>query len=112
MQMIEAVINADRLDVVKGALAQMGVLGMTVLDARGYGRQLGHKETYRGATVESSFVGKTLVKVCVKTSDAPAAMEAIAKAARSGNVGDGKIFAYPISDVMRIRTGEINEDAL
>ena len=112
MQMIEAVINADRLDTVKSSLSQMGVLGLTVLDARGYGRQLGHKETYRGATTESSFVSKTFLKVAVKTADAPAVVEAIAKAARTGNVGDGKIFVYPISDVVRIRTGETNEDAL
>ena len=112
MHMIEAVINTGKLDAVKAALSQMGVLGLTVLDARGYGRQLGHKETYRGATVESSFVGKSFLKVCVRADASEAVVAKIAEVARSGNVGDGKIFVYPVAKVVRIRTGEVDDDAL
>ncbi|MEM6313787.1 MAG: P-II family nitrogen regulator [Planctomycetota bacterium] len=112
MHMIEAVINTDKLDAVKAALAQMNVLGLTVVDAKGYGRQLGHKETYRGATVESSFNTKSFIKVCVKAEDSDNAVNAIATAARTGNVGDGKIFIYPVAKVVRIRTGETDADAL
>ena len=112
MHMIEAVINNDKLDAVKAALAQMNVLGLTVLDARGYGRQLGHKETYRGATVETSFNAKSFIKVCVTADVSDAVVAKIAETARSGNVGDGKIFVYPVAKVVRIRTGETDTDAL
>src|SRR2546428_12208768 len=112
MQMIEAVIKPHKLDAVKTALAKMGVLGVTAVECKGYGRQMGHTERYRGAKMDVGFVPKVLLKICVKSDDASKAVDAIVEASRTGEVGDGKIFIHPIAEVVRIRTGEKNEQAL
>ena len=112
MQMIEAVIKPTKLDAVKTALAQLGILGMTAVECKGFGRQLGHTERYRGGKMDVGFVPKILLKICVKEADAPKAIEAIATAAKTGAVGDGKIFVYPVAQTIRIRTGESGEVAL
>jgi nitrogen regulatory protein P-II 2 len=112
MQMIEAVIKPQKLDSVKAALAGLGILGVTAVECKGFGRQMGHVERYRGATIDVGFVPKVLLKICVKESDTRAAVSTIVEAARTGEVGDGKIFVYPIAEVVRIRTGERDESAL
>ncbi|HET6247204.1 MAG TPA: P-II family nitrogen regulator [Tepidisphaeraceae bacterium] len=112
MQMIEAVIKPHKLDAVKGALAKLGILGVTAIECKGFGRQMGHTERYRGAKMDVGFVPKVMLKLCVKSEDRDRAVAAIVEAARTGEVGDGKIFVYPIEQVVRIRTGEANEQAL
>lgn len=112
MQMIEAVIKPHKLDAVKGALAKLGILGVTAIECKGFGRQMGHTERYRGAKMDVGFVPKILLKIAVKSEEAQKAVQAIVEAARTGEVGDGKIFLYPIAEVVRIRTGETNEEAL
>jgi len=112
MQMIEAVIKPARLDEVKTALAALGILGITAIECKGFGKQMGHTERYRGAKMDVGFVPKVLLKICVKADEVETAVNAIVKAARSGEVGDGKLFIYPIARVVRIRTGETNEMAL
>jgi nitrogen regulatory protein PII len=112
MQMIEAVIKPQKLDDVKNALGEIGILGATASEVKGFGRQAGHTERYRGAKMDIGFVPKVLLRVCVKDSELQAALDAIVKAARTGEVGDGKIFVSPISTVVRIRTGEKDEAAL
>ena len=112
MQKIEAVIKPHKLDGVKTALAKIGILGVTAVECKGFGRQMGHTERYRGAKMDVGFVPKVLLKICVKSAEADKAVSLIAEAARTGEVGDGKIFVYPIANVVRIRTGETNEQAL
>jgi nitrogen regulatory protein PII len=112
MQMIEAVIKPHKLDAVKTALAKLGILGVTAVECKGYGRQMGHTERYRGAKMDVGFVPKVLLKICCKSDETAKAVNAVVEAARTGEVGDGKIFVYPISEVTRIRTGEKNEQAL
>jgi nitrogen regulatory protein PII len=112
MQMIEAVIKPHKIDAVKNALAKLGILGVTAVECKGFGRQMGHTERYRGAKMDVGFVPKILLKVCVKEEETDKAASAIVEAARSGEVGDGKIFIYPVAKVIRIRTGETNEQAL
>lgn len=112
MQMIEAVIKPHKLDAVKSALASLGILGVTAIECKGFGRQLGHTERYRGAKLDVGFVPKICLKICVKEKDTDVAIQAIIGNARTGEVGDGKIFVYPVSQVYRIRTGERDEEAL
>jgi nitrogen regulatory protein PII len=112
MQMIEAVIKPHKLDAVKTGLAKLGILGVTAVECKGFGRQMGHTERYRGAKMDVGFVPKVLLKICVKSEDASKAVAAIVESARTGEVGDGKIFVYPIAEVVRIRTGDRNEQAL
>jgi nitrogen regulatory protein PII len=112
MQMIEAVIKPQKLDQVKNSLAKIGVLGATAVECKGYGRQMGHTERYRGAKMDVGFVPKILLKVCVTDESREPAVKAIVEAARTGEVGDGKIFVYPVSQVVRIRTGERDESAV
>jgi nitrogen regulatory protein PII len=112
MQMIEAVIKPQKLDAVKTALARVGILGVTAIECKGFGRQMGHTERYRGARMDVGFVPKVLLKICVRSDETDKAIKAIVDAARSGEVGDGKIFVHPISQVVRIRTSETNEQAL
>ena len=112
MQMIEAVIKPQKLDAVKTALAKLGILGVTAIEVKGYGRQAGHTERYRGAKMDVGFVPKILLQICVTEADLQRAVDAIVEAAKTGEVGDGKIFVHPISEVIRIRTGDRNEKAL
>lgn len=112
MQMIEAIIKPHKLDAVKTALAKLGILGVTAIECKGFGRQMGHTERYRGAKMDVGFVPKVMLKICVKASDCANAVTSIVEAARTGEVGDGKIFVYPIQEVVRIRTGEKDEAAL
>ena len=112
MEMIEAVIKPSKLDAVKTALASIGIAGVTAVECKGFGRQLGHTERYRGAKLDVGFVPKIMLRVCVKSTDCDKAVQAIINAARTGEVGDGKIFVYPVSQAIRIRTGEMGEAAL
>lgn len=112
MDMIEAVIKPHKLDAVKTALAKLGILGVTAIECKGFGRQMGHTERYRGAKMDVGFVPKVLLKICVKSADCQKALAAIVEAARTGEVGDGKIFVYPVAQTIRIRTGETDEQAL
>ena len=112
MKKIEAVIKPFKLDDVKEALHEIGLQGMTVLDARGFGRQKGHTELYRGAEYVVDFLPKVKIELVVKDDQFDVAVEAIAKAAHSGRIGDGKIFITPVEDAIRIRTGEKGKDAV
>ncbi|WP_397398301.1 P-II family nitrogen regulator [Phenylobacterium sp.] len=112
MKKIEAVIKPFKLDEVKEALQEMGVQGMTVIEAKGYGRQKGHTELYRGAEYVVDFLPKIKVEVVIADDQLEAALEAIVGAARTGRIGDGKIFVSEVLDVLRIRTGETGETAV
>ena len=112
MKKIEAVIKPFKLDEVKTALSQVGVQGLTVSEVRGFGRQKGHKEQYRGTEYTVDLVPKVKIEVVVADNAAPAVVEAIARAARTGEIGDGKIFVYSLEGVTRIRTGEKGEAAI
>jgi len=112
MKMIRAIIKPFKLDDVKDALVEAGINGMTVSEVRGHGRQKGHTELYRGAEYNVDFVPKTEISIVVTEAQVDAAIEAISNTASSGKIGDGKIFVTPVERVIRIRTGEENEDAL
>lgn len=112
MKRIVAVIKPFRLDDVKDALMDMGIGGMTICEVRGHGRQKGHTELYRGAEYTVDFVPKTEVSIVVEEDQVDDAIGAIVSAARTGKVGDGKIFVQPVERVVRIRTGEEDTDAL
>ena len=112
MKKIEAIIKPFKLDEVKEALQDLGVQGMTVLEAKGYGRQKGHTELYRGAEYVVDFLPKIKVEVVVADDQLAGALEAIQNAARTGRIGDGKIFVSEVSDVVRIRTGESGAAAI
>jgi len=112
MKMIRAIIKPFRLDDVKEKLLEAGVTGLTVTEVRGHGRQKGHTELYRGAEYSVDFVPKTELSVVVTADMVDAVVEAIVEAARSGKVGDGKIFVSEVEQVIRIRTGETDAEAL
>ncbi len=112
MKKIEAIIKPFKLDEVKEALQDLGVQGMTVLEAKGYGRQKGHTELYRGAEYVVDFLPKIKIEVVIADGQLAAALEAIQNAARTGRIGDGKIFVSDITDVVRIRTGESGSAAI
>ncbi|WP_448508884.1 P-II family nitrogen regulator [Immundisolibacter sp.] len=112
MKLITAVIKPHKLDDVRDALGDLGITGMTVTEVRGFGRQKGHTEIYRGAEYVVDFIAKMRVEVAVRDEDADNVVEAIANAANSGKIGDGKIFVSPLEQVVRIRTGETGSDAL
>lgn len=112
MKKIEAVIKPFKLDEVKEALQELGVQGMTVLEAKGYGRQKGHTELYRGAEYVIDFLPKIKIEVVVADDLADRTVEAIIQAARTGRIGDGKIFISDIAEVIRIRTGESGPQAI
>ena len=112
MKKIEAVIKPFKIDDVKEALQEIGVQGLTVLEAKGFGRQKGHTEIYRGAEYAVNFVPKAKIQVAVKTEQVDDVLDAIIAAAKTGKVGDGKIFVTPLDYVVRIRTGETDSDAL
>ncbi|MBV9470940.1 MAG: P-II family nitrogen regulator [Abitibacteriaceae bacterium] len=112
MKLIEAVIRPHKLQDVKSALSDIGVVGMTVTDVRGCGRQKGHVERYRGSEYTVDLLSKVKIEVAVKESQVDEVIETIASAARTGEIGDGKIFVRPIDQVIRVRTGDRDEDAL
>ena len=112
MKKIEAIIKPFKLDDVKDALHDVGVSGITVVEVKGFGRQKGHTELYRGAEYVVDFLPKVKLEVVVPDSLAERVVEAIASAAQTGRIGDGKIFVMPVDSVLRIRTGERNENAI
>ena len=109
---VEAIVKPFRLDAVKEALQHLGVQGMTITEVKGFGRQKGHSEIYRGAEYTVDFVAKIKVEVVIGEDLAPKVVDAIASAARTGKIGDGKIFVSEVRDVIRIRTGERGTDAM
>jgi nitrogen regulatory protein PII len=112
MKLITAIIKPFKLDEVRAALSELGVSGMTVTEVKGFGRQRGHTELYRGAEYVVDFVPKTRIEIAVKSAMIDTVVDAIVKAAKTGKVGDGKIFVTNIDRVVRIRTGEMDEAAL
>ena len=112
MKKVEAIVRHFKLEDVKSAITEVGIHGMTVTEVRGFGRQKGHKETYRGAEYIVDFMPKVKLDVVVDDADLDKLVEAIVQAARTGQVGDGKIFVSTIDQVVRIRTGEQNGEAL
>ena len=112
MKKIEAIIKPFKLDVVRDALTDIGVNGMTVTEVKGFGRQKGHTEIYRGAEYAVDFLPKIRLEIVLEDSMVEQAVEAIVQAANSGKIGDGKIFILPVEGVVRIRTGERDEAAL
>lgn len=112
MKKIEAIVRPFKLEEVKEALVEEGVRGLTISEVRGYGRQKGHTETYRGSEYRIEFVPKIKIEVIVGDSQVEKIVDAILKAGKTGQVGDGKIFIYNVEDVVRIRTGESGKDAL
>ena len=112
MKLIQAIIKPFKLDEVKEALIELGIQGMTVTEVKGFGRQKGHKETYRGTEYQIEFVPKIKLDIAVADNRVNEALEAITRAAKTGSIGDGKIFVSDLQDIIRIRTGETGEGAL
>jgi|TARA_B110000483_G_scaffold154130_1_gene183138 nitrogen regulatory protein P-II 2 len=112
MKLISAVIKPYKLDEVREALSEVGVKGLTITDVKGFGRQKGHTELYRGSEYVVDFLPKTKIEVAVSDENAEAVIDAIANTSNTGKIGDGKIFVSELEQVVRIRTGELNEDAL
>ena len=112
MKLVTAIIKPFKLDEVREALSEVGVAGLTVTEVKGFGRQKGHTELYRGAEYVVDFLPKVKVEMIVGDAMVERAIEAIVKAARTGKIGDGKIFVSPLEQVVRIRTGETGKDAL
>ncbi len=112
MKLVMAIIKPFKLDEVREALVALGLEGMTVTEVKGYGRQKGHKEIYRGAEYTVNFVPKVKIEVVVQSDRVDAAVAAIAKAARTGQIGDGKIFVTDVAHTLRIRTGETDNNAI
>ena len=112
MKLVIAIIKPFKLDEVRDALTSIGVHGLTVTEVKGYGRQKGHTEIYRGAEYAVSFLPKLKIEVAVATEVVAKAVQAISSAARTGQIGDGKIFVTPIESALRVRTGETDQDAL
>jgi|SRR5438105_8637700 len=112
MRLVTAIIKPFKLDDVKAALSELGLSGMTVSEARGFGRQRGHTEVYRGAEYTVEFVPKVRIEVLVEDEDAKRFSDAIVEAARTGQIGDGKVWITPADTVIRVRTGEMGRDAL
>ncbi len=112
MKKIEAIIKPFKLDEVKDALNEAGIMGITVTEVKGFGRQKGHTELYRGAEYVIDFLPKVKVEVVVRDELVGRVIEAIEKAAKTGRIGDGKIFVTPVEEAVRIRTGERGEDAI
>jgi len=112
MKLIAAVVKPFKLDEVRQALSEIGVQGITVTEVKGFGRQKGHTELYRGAEYVVDFLPKVKIEVAIEATDLDAAVEAISKAAHTGKIGDGKIFVTELEQAMRIRTGETGRDAL
>jgi nitrogen regulatory protein P-II 1 len=112
MKKIEAIIKPFKLEEVKSALTTLEIQGMTVVEVKGFGRQKGHTEIYRGSEYTVDFLPKVKIEIVVADTLANAAVDAIAKAAKTGKIGDGKIFVYPVESALRIRTGETGEQAV
>ena len=112
MKMVTAIVKPFKLDEVREALSAIGVQGVTVTEVKGFGRQKGHTELYRGAEYVVDFLPKVKVEVVVKDADTERCVDAIVKAAKTGKIGDGKIFVTAVEQVVRIRTGETDEDAV
>ncbi|MCA9267816.1 MAG: P-II family nitrogen regulator [Planctomycetales bacterium] len=112
MKKIEAIIRHFKLEDVKNALTELGIHGMTVSEVRGFGRQKGHTEMYRGTEYAVDFVPKQKIEVVCADSQLQSVLDTILKTAQTGQIGDGKVFVSPLDDVVRIRTGETGEDAL
>src|SRR5512135_3158132 len=112
MKKIEAIIKPFKLEEVKDALGEIGIEGMTVVEVKGFGRQKGHTEIYRGSEYTVDFLPKVKIEMIVSNSQVEPAIEAITKAARTGKIGDGKIFVYPVDEAVRIRTDERGEKAI
>ena len=112
MKKIEAIVRHFKLEDVKNALSEQGIVGMTITEVRGFGRQKGHTETYRGTEYAVDFVPKVKVEVAVSSERAQTAIDTIIKAAQTGQIGDGKIFVSDLSESIRIRTGESGNEAL
>ncbi len=112
MKLVTAIIKPHKLDEVKEALRGAGVAGLTVSEVRGYGRQLGHTEIYRGAEYTVEFIPKVKLEILATDSDVDAVIDAVVGVARSGEVGDGKVFVTSVERVVRIRTGETNDEAI
>lgn len=112
MKKVEAIIKPFKLEEIKKALSDIGVFGMTVTEVKGFGRQKGHKEQYRGAEYTIEFVPKIKIEIALADQDEEKVVATIMAAAKTGSIGDGKIFVTPLSEVVRIRTGEMGEHAL
>ena len=112
MRKIEAIIKPFKLDDVKEALNEIGIQGMTLTEVKGYGRQKGHREIYRGAEYVVDFIPKLKIEIVIEADRTDEVIDAIAKAANTGKIGDGKIFVQPVETVIRVRTGERGADAI
>jgi nitrogen regulatory protein P-II 1 len=112
MKKVEAIIKPFKLDEVKAALNEIGIQGITISEVKGYGRQKGHTELYRGAEYMIDFIPKMKLEIIVSDRLLPQVLDSIEKSAKTGRIGDGKIFVMPVETVIRIRTGETGEDAL
>lgn len=112
MKKIEAIIKPFKLDAVRDALSDIGITGMTVSEVKGFGRQKGHTEIYRDAEYAVDFLPKVKVEIVLADEQVERAVETIVESARSGKIGDGKIFVLPVEEVIRIRTGELNDSAI
>ena len=112
MKLVVAIIKPFKLDDVKAAVQELGVQGLTMTEVQGFGRQRGHTEVYRGAEYQIDFVPKVKLEILVEDDDAPRVAERIVEAARTGKIGDGKVWIVPVENVVRIRTGESGSDAL
>lgn len=112
MKLVEAIVKPFKLDEVKGALTKAGIQGMTVEEVKGFGRQKGHTELYRGAEYSVDFLPKVKIQILVSDDKAAKVVEVIADSAKTGKIGDGKIFVTTVEEVIRIRTGEKGEDAI
>jgi nitrogen regulatory protein P-II 1 len=112
MKKIEAIIKPFKLEEVKAALSEVNITGMTIMEVRGFGRQKGHTEIYRGAEYNIDFVPKIMIEIIVDDERATQVVEIIERTARTGTIGDGKIFVLPVEEALRIRTGERDKDAI
>jgi nitrogen regulatory protein P-II 1 len=112
MKKVEAIIKPFKLDAVKEGLAGLGIQGMTVTEVKGFGRQRGHKEVYRGAEYQVDFISKIKIEIVLEAELVPEAVKIIQEKARTGQIGDGKIFIVPVEEIVRIRTGETGKEAI
>ena len=111
MKLVTAIVKPFRLDDVRNALSEVGIQGMTVTEVKGFGRQRGHKEVYRGAEYQIDFVPKIKIEVVINSEGVADVVRVISENARTGEIGDGKIFVFPVEEALRIRTGESGKDA-